>query len=92
MIKNAITIDDLKQKMYENCKFFKLNQFFKSYYGNNVKKAKLNFCKSLAAYSLVCYFLQVKDRHNGNILLHKDGHMIHIDFGFYLSNGPGFYI
>lgn len=38
---------------------------------------------------MVMYFLQVKDRHNGNILLHRDGRVIHIDFGFFLSNAPG---
>ena len=91
MIKDAITFDNLKQKMYD-LKLNKLNDFFNDFYGNKANKAKLNFCKSLAAYSLVCYFLQVKDRHNGNILLHKQGFMIHIDFGFYLSNGPGFFI
>lgn len=51
--------------------------------------AKKNFMKSLAGYSLITYFLQVKDRHNGNILLHRDGYIIHIDFGFFLSNAPG---
>ncbi|GAB2277305.1 Phosphatidylinositol 4-kinase beta 1 [Dionaea muscipula] len=69
-----------------------LREFFNAKYQENSSSFKLaqrNFVESMAGYSLVCYLLQVKDRHNGNLLLDEDGHIIHIDFGFMLSNSPG---
>ncbi|KNA16840.1 hypothetical protein SOVF_085540 [Spinacia oleracea] len=69
-----------------------LRDFFNAKYQENspsFKLAQRNFVESMAGYSLVCYLLQIKDRHNGNLLLDEEGHIIHIDFGFLLSNSPG---
>jgi len=44
---------------------------------------------SLAASSAATYVMQVKDRHNANIMLSTHGTWIHVDFGFFLQRAPG---
>lgn len=66
-----------------------LNQIFREIFADNFEMAQHNFLKSLVGYSLLTYILKIKDRHNGNILLDANGYIIHIDFGFMLSNSPG---
>ena len=66
-----------------------LKDFYRWYYRDKFEEAQTNFIQSLAAYSLYTYIFAIKDRHNGNIMIDRKGHIIHIDFGFMLQNSPG---
>lgn len=91
-IPDAFSIDYIKRKMTEKTgRDLDLVDFYKIKFGEpkskNYKQAINNLADSLAAYSLVCYILQIKDRHNANILINQnDGSLIHIDFGFILAS------
>lgn len=71
-----------------------LLDFFVARYGGQdtipFQRARLNFIQSMAAYSVACYILQIKDRHNGNIMIDGEGHIVHIGLSvsgyIYLEN------
>ena len=83
-ITDSISIDSLKRKTGTD-----LNTFYRNFFLHHFKEAQKNFVESLAAYSLVTYILNIKDRHNGNIMIDIQGKIIHIDFGFILGISPG---
>ena len=89
LVTNSASIDSIKRAQARSS----LSDIFVGLYGprsgRRHRRALRNFVHSAAAWAVVCYLLQIKDRHNGNILLHRSGSIIHIDFGFLLSNSPG---
>ncbi|GAA6016811.1 hypothetical protein JCM8202_004437 [Rhodotorula sphaerocarpa] len=100
-INDSVSVHSLKKNAYARraedgtqvFDSYTLHNYFLETYGPatsaRYRKAQDAFIESLAAYSVICYLLQLKDRHNGNILIDREGHLIHIDFGFMLSNSPG---
>jgi len=88
-VADSKSLDSLKKNTPN---FTNLRDYFKRKYGKGTGAYKLavrNFVESMAGYSVLSYVLHFKDRHNGNLLLDSHGHLIHIDFGFLLSNSPG---
>jgi phosphatidylinositol kinase/protein kinase (PI-3 family) len=92
-IVNAVSLHQIKKHQTKRAQQTTLLDYFLQEFGQSKTSeqfltAQKNFVESCAGYSIICYLLQVKDRHNGNILLDDQGHLIHIDYGFMLSSSP----
>lgn len=89
-VTDALSIDSIKK---QNKKIATLQDYFFGRFGGRgtqgYKRAVRNFVQSMAGYSIVQYLLNIKDRHNGNLMIDAEGHLLHVDFGFLLSNSPG---
>ena len=88
-ITDALAIDTLKKKMSSGGVAVTFAECFEKVFGTKGSKGFLaaqgRFVSSMAAYSVFCYVLHVKDRHNGNIMLCRDGSIAHVDFGIMLN-------
>jgi len=88
LVPNTMSRDQLGKKVDGS-----LHDYFLAKYGPknsaSFQTARRNFIQSMAAYAVVSYILQIKDRHNGNILVDEEGHIVHIDFGFIFDLSPG---
>ena len=77
LVHDATSIDRLKKgERYPGT----LRGHFERTYGpvgtRGFAVARRKFLNSLAGYAVVCYLLGIKDRHNGNVLLDKEGHLV----------------
>ncbi|KAI0879597.1 phosphatidylinositol 3 [Hypoxylon argillaceum] len=92
-LKRSLTLSSIDSGAHPRRRFATLKDHWVKTFGkpdsDPYKSAVDAFKRSLAAYSMIQYILQLKDRHNGNVLIDNEGHIIHIDFGFMLSNSPG---
>lgn len=77
VVPNATSRDEMGRAKVND-----LPSFFHSRFGAEstiaFQKARNNFVQSMAGYSVLCYILQIKDRHNGNIMIDGDGHITHV--------------
>lgn len=88
VIPHAFSRDQIGRERVNNLvDYFSLKYGYRE--GHRYIQALKNFVESFAGYSLVTYILNIKDRHNGNIMITDEGHLIHIDFGFMFDISPG---
>ncbi|KAH0487521.1 MAG: hypothetical protein KVP17_005000 [Porospora cf. gigantea B] len=88
VVPEALSRHQIAQKGYSS-----LTEYYLAEHGppesRGFQRAQDNFLRSLVGYGIVSYLLQIKDRHNGNLLYTADGHVLHIDFGFLFDSSPG---
>ncbi|KAJ1481241.1 kinase-like domain-containing protein, partial [Baffinella frigidus] len=86
MVPDSVSLSSLRKKLPG---FTTLAEFYRQAFGGagsaTFMAAQDNFMRSTAAYSVCCYVLKLKDRHDGNILIQRDGSVVHVDFGFMLG-------
>jgi len=97
---DAFSIDSIKRRMLKMHNNASMDLYYRLRFRDSadgalekgavlLDQAKEMCMCSVAAYAIVQYLLQLKDRHNGNILIDSYGRMVHIDYAFMLGWAPG---
>lgn len=84
MVEKSSTMYDIKHK-YKTT----LQNYIMDLNPNiTVKKMREKFIKTCVSSCVLCYVMGVGDRHLENILVTKDGKLLHIDFSYILGDDP----
>lgn len=95
---DAASIDSIKRQLLKTHNTASLEMYYRLRFSGAAssngsvashQEAQRNCMYSVAAYAIVQYVLQLKDRHNGNILIDSLGRMVHVGFAFMLGWSPG---
>jgi phosphatidylinositol 4-kinase A len=90
--KHAITVAAAKATVEEGDSL--LDYFFERYgspESETFQRAQTCFAQSLAGLSLITYLLGIKNRHDGNLMLDREGHIFASDYSCALgSDAPAF--
>ncbi|OHT13175.1 Phosphatidylinositol 3- and 4-kinase family protein [Tritrichomonas foetus] len=87
VVPHSVTESDLQQAQGTFNKSIYLN-FLKQHNPTEelMEVARKNFLYSSVGYAVSTCVLGVADRHPGNIMIQRDGHFFHIDYGHFLGN------
>lgn len=92
IVPNAVTISSI-QKQKGKLKGVYQNDIISEWLDKQSKASGIrkevqieNFKYSMAGYIVATYVLGIGDRHCSNMMIQKDGHFFHIDFGHFLGH------
>ena len=84
MVEKSSTLYDIKHKYKTSLQ----NYILDMNPNITIKEMRKNFINTCVSSCVLCYVMGVGDRHLENILVTKDGKLLHIDFSYILGDDP----
>lgn len=83
IVNESFTITNIFEKNFTIQNFIMENNL-----QNTIKELRNRFIRSTASYCIITYLLGIEDRHMDNIMIHRNGKLFHIDYGYILGHDP----